>query len=414
MAYVLAVVLIGLAIFAVVMLTRKKDDTSLSDQQKCEIAIQSTTKRNSEIVSTYSKSSATPSSSVNSFALNAEGGTGDLMNKYAMILSRNFILPYYVEYIMNSTKTDIYQNSFEVGKVYYAIPEGREPIYVLVKVNGDKTYLSMTSEATHSAELLKVLWTSVIDYDYTNNTLRSIHNVIMYGSTGFIANIDYVNNNAQLLYLTNMSDINLDELSQGVFNYDKYTITERSAASDFAISSNITNNINNVIVTSVPVTSDGNAKPLFNEITRMANYPTEYMAIDRSNAVLNTAISDAGEYSDARTDIRISEDGVTRTFYCSFVDYDTAVAAITSLVTQATQEDPYYVVLSNLKSRGKAGYTGTQHTYTVNGKDMQVSFTRVGNNMYELTATYDRDGATTTDTLNMTIKNGRFERVQNN
>ncbi len=415
LASVLAVVLVALAIFAVIMLTKKKDDTTTTDLDKSIKVIQTVTARNDEIIDNYSKIHATSAVSGNVNALNASAATTAQLEDYAVLLENNFILPYFTEFLINSTKSNIYQNSFELNKTYYAT-ESTLVVYSAVRISGNKVYLQMAMDDSSTGiggGIRKASYYSTINYDFETDKLLSADTFCYVDQDFLTANIDYATNTCQSLLLSNMSEENFAQLKNGTFDYDKYTITETSAVGDYVMSANITDNANNVIITSYPVTKDSpSVKAMFNEIIRSTNVSNFPEILDKNKAVINTAVIDARDYASIKGWIQVAEEGGKRSFYSRYVDYNTAKAFFTALLATSetgteTENAVYSKHLNTITSRGEAAYTGYEYGYEIDGTNYRITLSQAGNKLLQLNIYSNGDSKT----QNYKFENGQLTAV---
>lgn len=360
--------------------------SSLTSQQVAYV-VGEVCEQNYKILDGYAENS-----DVGNAAYNGEGSnevenysTEDAIPEYLMLyfnaLSVCLQVPAALDYVMNSSNSQAYSNSFTLGQTYFCrdvygerdLGEGRteelvDIYYYKAEAIGDKIalYLEMEGQTLICQ----------VEYDFDTDTLISARTF-----TGqMFAEIDYSRNAFEVIGLYNNSLDEIQNILDGEFDYNDIDI---NAEYDVWYRGNITNNVNLIEFEEISLTSSG-ADVLFNSyIKRFALGVDADKIFDTANVVINNSFVDAMDYSMRRLDFKIQKKNEFKyEFVSTWVTYEDSLKFMNALVNAEEFSGLVYAKTlveecrDILEARGEGAYTG-ELDFAVTGSGNKVAYLRV-------------------------------------
>ena len=288
--------------------------------------------KNYKIFDTYSGSS-----SAENYSLEGDGSdevenyanvalSKDQLEAYFNALQQCVMVPAALDYVVNSSASDVYQNPFELGQTYYC-----------KEVISDRTYVYYY-KAEMKDELINLYLENEgyfiicqIRYDFENDVLISAKTM----ADGMFAEIDYPNNTFTCAMFE--SEGGLNKILSGDFDVDDIIPDEYNVK----YNGNITDNINRIRFDEVSLQNPAS----FEDITRLEikNFMSKFDigvkvedTIDKNNVVVNNSFYDSMEYSMRRLDFTIRQNPsnlLEYEFISTWLGFDAAVKFVGDLAT---------------------------------------------------------------------------------
>ena len=343
-------------------------------------AINKTHKANEEIANAYEKSSVASSSS-SLFANNAmyagtstyadESLTLEEIDLYFEALSMCFQIPSVIDFVVNSSTSSSYANTFELDKTYFAtIKDGGNSnvLYYQVKKEASKVTLFYGG--------YDIYLVCQIEYDFENDKLISAKTMNSFMSVV----IDYSTNEMMGCggYSIDEDVATLNKVMNGEFDYDD--IANVSSVSIFR--GNIANTINQIEFEMTEFDGSESTKLLFNNHIKRFNFGiTTDDFFDFSNPENNNSFVDAIYYSERRLEyiVRVNPNNPYEYQYIpTWIDYEEVLSMLDKVPTCSALQDnanARYLATAyknRLEQRGKGAYTGANQ-YIVNNDSISIN-----------------------------------------
>lgn len=318
----------------------------------------------------------------------------DNLKNYFSALSTSLQIPVLLDYVLNSSNSQYYANSFEVGQTYFAREAVSNDNYHLYYFKADRVDGYINLYVSFKDELL----ICQVNYDFTKDELISARTM----NANMFAEIDYKSNSLSVLYLPkSVGDI--QTVLDGEYDYDDAISDEYNRLNADFCKGNITTNINNIEFQDIGLESNG-ADVLFNTFIKKFESDVDVDKIfDKSDVEINSSFIDAIDYSMRRLDYEIRKKNAWEYEYVTtWLGFDESIALMTALVKSSdfsSSEDikTFVNVCKNkLNDRGELAYTGKVDFAIPNidtGITAYLSVNKVNNelNAYNVIYIYDNE-----------------------
>ena len=334
-------------------------------------AINKTNEKNGIIANNYAKSSSRNNLATASLLANNAmyAGTSTYadealsledVDSYFGSLVQCYVVPAAIDYIVNSSTTSAYANTFELDRTYFS----REVIRSSDSESPDQVniyYFKVTKVGSIVDCFLEYSEQQIIcqiEYDFENDTLISAKTV----APGIFAFVDYSNNEFSFTsFSTNKS---LQDIMDGKVSYTDIANSEYN----YMYKGNIVNNINSIEFQEIKLDSSEGNDTLFNAyISKFALGIDLDNIFDKKNMTQNNSFIDAMEYSTNRIDyvVRVNPNNPFEYQYITkWVEYEdmlsflNAVVDAEELADSALSRSLVTAYKNRLEQRGKGAYTG--------------------------------------------------------
>ncbi len=332
-------------------------------------AINKVNKKASSIYDAYAKASA-GNDSVSLLGggnVNAGSGSSDVLSltdliKYFEGLRMCNTVPVAMDFVINSSNSDVYTNRFEIDKTYMAREKTKDysgndvinAYYYTVKKNQSLINCLLTNE--HNGQSMYYL--CQIEYDFQTDKLISAKTIVWMDSQYMLLHIDYVAN--EFTAINYISDKTFDDLMDNGILYSDVTMLAAFYRG------NIVRNINEIEFEDF--VEMGDVELVFNTYCKNFALGIEYEGmIDYDNFVINNSFIDAMEYSVNKLDFSIRENPNNKFEYqyiSTWMEYQDAIKllddtiASESLVSKPSTKQLLIAYKNRLQERGEYSYKG--------------------------------------------------------
>ncbi len=322
---------------------------------KAIYAIQKTCERNYEIVDDYESSSVSNVSTSKKFA-STDDVTEEMLTKYFNAFGISMQIPTVLEYVVNSSSSNVYSNTFELGQNYYASDVlGNGTYYYRVVKNGNLVTMYLQFENQQIICQIK--------YDFEKDKLIFAKTM----ASGLMAYIDYSMNSLTFVMFGQETD--LDKILAGDYTFEDIT----NPSSTQLYLGNIAKNINSIEIEEFTLADTGMDLEFNRMIKDFAFGGNTTDAIDEALAIRNNSLEDAINYSMQRAMFVIRQRGFEFECITTWIGYDKLIDMLNKLMvedsftTDQTTRDFIKAFRNRIVDRGEGSYVG------------DTTFTRLGN-----------------------------------
>ena len=272
------------------------------------------------------------------------------------------MVPVAMDFVINSSNSDVYTNRFELNKTYMA----RE---VIKNPSGDDVINAYYYTVQKNQSLINCLLTTgqddqtmyylcQIEYDFQTDKLISAKTVVWIESQYMLLHIDFsANEFTAINYLSNKT---IDDLMDNTMLYDDVTTMGTFYRG------NIVKNINEIEFEDF--VEMGDVELVFNTYCKNFALGIEYEEmIDYDNFVINNSFIDAMEYSTNKLDFSIRQNPSNKFEYqyiSTWMEYQDAIQLLNdtiaseSLVSKPSTKQLLIAYRNRLQERGEYSYKG--------------------------------------------------------
>lgn len=339
-----------------------------TDTELACYAINKVNKKTSSIYDAYAKASAGGDSVslLGGGNVNAGSGSSDVLsmtdlNNYFNGLMICNVVPVAMDFVINSSNSDVYTNRFEVNKTYMAREKTKDysgndvvnAYYYTVQKNQSLINCLLTNEQDGQ----NMYYLCQIEYDFQTDKLIFAKTVVWTESQYMLLHIDYVANEFTAInYLSNKT---IDDLMANNIFYSDVTLGAFYRG-------NIVKNINEIEFEDF--VEMGDVELVFNTYCKNFSLGVEYEdMIDYDNFVINNSFIDAMEYSTNKLDFSIRENPSNKFEYqyiSTWMEYQDAIQLLNdtiaseSLVSKPSTKQLLIAYRNRLQERGEYSYKG--------------------------------------------------------
>ena len=339
-----------------------------TDTELACYAINKVNKKASSIYDAYAKASAGGDSVslLGGGNVNAGSGSSDVLsmtdlNNYFNGLRICNVVPVAMDFVINSSNSDVYTNRFELNKTYMAREVIKNPsgdiinaYYYTVQKNQSLINCLLTTGQDDQT----MYYLCQIEYDFQTDKLISAKTVVWMESQYMLLHIDFsANEFTAINYLSNKT---IDDLMDNTMLYDDVTTMGTFYRG------NIVKNINEIEFEDF--VEMGDVELVFNTYCKNFALGIEYEEmIDYDNFVINNSFIDAMEYSTNKLDFSIRQNPSNKFEYqyiSTWMEYQDAIQLLNdtiaseSLVSKPSTKQLLIAYRNRLQERGEYSYKG--------------------------------------------------------
>ena len=322
---------------------------------KAVYAIQKTCERNYEIVDDYEKSSVSSVSTSKNFTSTDELTT-EMLTKYFNAFGMSMQVPTVLEYVVNSSSSNVYSNTFELGQNYYAsdVLDNGTYYYRVVKSGN---LVTMYLQWQNNPIICQ------IKYDFEKDKLIFAKTM----ASGLMAYIDYARNSLTFVMFGQETDV--DKILAEDYSFEDIT----NPSSTQLYLGNIAKNINSIEIEEFTLADPGMDLEFNRMVKDFAFGGNTTDAIDEALAIRNNSLEDAINYSMQRAMFVVKQRGFEFECITTWIGYDKLVDMLNKLMvensftTDQTTRDFIKAFRNRIIDRGEGSYIG------------DTTFTRLGN-----------------------------------
>ena len=354
-AFIIVLIMIITIPVSVILITRNKDENPYEKppQTKTDIeyvgyAIEKVAEKNNEIYTNYAESSASDVSPYAATALTLDG-----LNDYFGALSQCYVVPYVMDYIINSSSSNAYSNTFELGKTYFSrIVDGESILIYYYKVEKIGSLINCFLTLNDSNLICQ------INYDFNNDKLISAKTI----ADGMFAIIDYSRNDFSFVEFEATKTLN--EIFAGDIDYGDVV----KNGNGIIYRGNITHTVNEIEFEKIELDNTQGTDLIFNNYVGQFKLGINVNNVFNINESLqNNSFYDAVEYSMRKSMFKVRQSPTNEyeyEFIPNWINYDKIlllleeIAKSEKLSNKISAQNLVTAYKNRLVQRGEGAYVG--------------------------------------------------------